>query len=92
MTLLMSDSLKATVIVIVLLLTICANGEVEPVELEEDDELEPPRLPEVDPAPLFVEELDDEVVDVEALEVDPADTESPGERFASETIVPLTGA
>jgi hypothetical protein len=92
----MSDSLKATVIVIVLVLTISTNGEVEPAEVEEDEELEPPRLPAADPVGLLVEELDDdpllEVVDVEALEVDPADTESPGERFASDTIVPLIGA
>jgi hypothetical protein len=77
-------------------LTICANGEVEPAEVEEDEELEPPRLPAAVPAPPPVEPLDDDplpdVVDAEALEVDPADTESPGERFASETIVPLIGA
>jgi hypothetical protein len=92
----MSDSLKATVIVIVLVLTTCANGEVEPAEVEEDEELEPPRLPAVAPVGLLVEELDDDplldVADVEALEVDPADTESPRERFASDTIVPLIGA
>jgi hypothetical protein len=95
----MSDSLRATVIVIELVLTISANGDVELPEVEEDDELEPPRLPAVVPAvpaPPPVEELDDDplldVVDVEALEVDPADTESPGVRFASDTIVPLIGA
>jgi hypothetical protein len=99
LTLLMSDSLRATVIVIELVLTISANGDVELPEVEEDDELEPPRLPAVVPAvpaPPPVEELDDDplldVVDVEALEVDPADTESPGVRFASDTIVPLIGA
>jgi hypothetical protein len=92
----MSDSLKATVIVIVLVLTISANGEVEPAEFEADVELEPPRLPAVVPLGPFVEELDDDpllgVVDVEALAVDPADTESPRERLASDTIVPLIGA
>jgi hypothetical protein len=92
----MSDSLKATVIVILLVLTISANGEVEPVEVEEDEELELPRLPAVVAVGLLVEEVVDdpvpEVVDVDALEVEPADTESPGERFASDTIVPLIGA
>jgi hypothetical protein len=92
----MSDSLKATVIVIVLVLTISANDEVEPAEVAEDEELEPPRLPAVVAAGPLVEELDDDplpdVVDFEALEVDPADTESPGVRFASDTIVPLIGA
>jgi hypothetical protein len=96
LTLLTSDSLKATVIVIVLVLTISTNDEVEPPEVEEDDEPEPPRLPAVVPAALPVEELDDDppldVEDAEGLEVEPAVTESPGDRFANETIVPLIGA
>jgi hypothetical protein len=63
----MSDSLNATVIVSVCVLTISANV----VELEdEDDDDEPPRLPDVDPE----------------------DTESPGERLSNETSVPLVGA
>jgi hypothetical protein len=92
LTLLMSDSLKATVIVMLLVLTISAKGEAED---EDEDELEPPRLPAVAPAPPPVVEADDDPVleaDVEALEVAPAETELPGERLASETIVPLIGA
>jgi hypothetical protein len=96
----MSDSLKATVIDIELVFTISANGvlelEVEPPVVEEEDELEPPRppavvepvLPVVEP----VEELLLGVLDVEALPVDPADTELPGDRLATDTIVPLIGA
>ena len=94
-TLLMSDSLKATVIVIELLLTISANGAAE-AEEEEDEEVEPPRLPAVVPLELPVAELDEDplldVEDPEALEVDPADTALPGERPESDTIVPLIGA
>jgi hypothetical protein len=72
----MSDSLKATVIVIVFVLTISANEEFE--ELEELEELELPRLPAVVLAPALEEELDDELL-LELLdEVEPADTESPG--------------
>jgi hypothetical protein len=92
----MSDSLRATVIVIVLVLTISAKGEVELPEVDEDEEPELPRLPAAVPVGLLVEELDEvpllDVVDVEALEVDPADTLSPGERLATDTIVPLIGA
>jgi hypothetical protein len=80
----------------VLVLTISANGEVELAEVEEDEEPELPRLPAVVPVGLLVEELDDDpvldVVDVEALDVDPPDTVSPGERLESDTIVPLIGA
>jgi hypothetical protein len=97
--LLTSDSLRETVIVIELVLTISANGDVELPDVEEDEVLDPPRLPAVVPAapPVPpVEEVDDDpvldVVDAEALEVDPADTESPGERLASDTTVPLMGA
>ena len=64
-TLLMSDSLKATVIVIELVLTISANGVAE-AEEEEDEELEPPRVPAVVPLVVPVEELDeDPPLDVE---------------------------
>jgi hypothetical protein len=97
--LLTSDSLSDTVIVIELVLTISANDEVELGDVEEDEVLDPPRLPAVvPPVPPVppVEEVEDDpvldVVDAEALEVDPADTESPGERDASDTIVPLMGA
>jgi hypothetical protein len=80
----MSDSLNATVIVIVLLFTISANAEPEPLdEPEPPDEVEPPRLPAVALAPELgeeLEELDDELPLelLEPAEVDPADTESPG--------------
>jgi hypothetical protein len=97
----MSDSLNATVIDIELVLTISAKGELEPVdvdppELEEDDEPEPPRPPAVVvPVPPVVEpeeELALEVLEVDTLPVDPADTALPGERLASDTTVPLIGA
>jgi len=80
-----SDSLNATVIVIVRVLTISANGELELPDDEEDD----PRLPAV--VPVLDEELDDEAPDA-TLEVVPADTESPGSKPESDTIVPLVGA
>ena len=72
LTLVMSDSLKATVIVIVLVLTISANAELELVELE----LELPRLPAVPDPPVEFEEELPELLDAD--EVDPADTEAPG--------------
>jgi hypothetical protein len=78
-------------------LTISANGELELLlPVVDDDELEPPRLPAVvvpvpPAAPLDGDPLP-AVLDVDALDVDPADTESPGERLASVTIVPLIGA
>jgi hypothetical protein len=97
-----SDSLKATVIVIVPVLTISVNGELVLPDDEEDEvEVpEPPRLPVVVPEELPVEDPDEDevpldpldVADVEALPVEPADTASPGERAASDTIVPLIGA
>ena len=87
-TLLMSDSLNATVIVSELVLTISANPELELL-----DEEDPPRLPAV-VAPLLPlpDELedDDELLD-EPLDP-PADTVSPGERLDSDAIVPLVGA
>jgi hypothetical protein len=82
----MSDSLNATVIVNSWRLTISANAELELL----DDE-EPPRPPAVTPEVELDEELDDELVD-DALDVVPAETESPGSRLASDTIVPLVGA
>jgi hypothetical protein len=82
--------------VIVLVLTISAKGELELVELEDDEVLEPPRLPAVVPPPPPVEVLEVDPVlvaaEVEALPVDPADTAFPGERLASDTMVPLVGA
>jgi hypothetical protein len=56
-----------------------------------DDELLP-RLPEVVPLePVDVALLLEESLLVE-LVLDPDDTESPGERLSSDTIVPLMGA
>ena len=93
-TLLMSDSLNATVIVSEFVLTISANPELEPLD---EDEPEPPRLPAV-AAPLAPEPLpepdpdDDEELLEEPLEEPPADTASPGVRLESDAIVPLVGA
>lgn len=85
----MSDSLKATVIVSELVLTISANPELELL----DDE-EPPRLPAVSP-PVEDAPLPDELEEDDELEEspeEPADTLSPGVRLDSEAIVPLVGA
>jgi hypothetical protein len=82
----MSDSLKATLIVSVLVFTISANPELE---LEEP---EPPRLPEVVPDPLDEEEELLEAFDDEELPDPPPDAASPTDRLDSEAIVPLTGA
>ena len=68
-------------------MTISANV----VELEDDDEDdEPPRLP----ALVDVEGLEPDEDELAELEddVDPEDTESPGDRLSNETIVPLVGA
>jgi hypothetical protein len=72
---------------------ISAKAEVEELDPLEELELDPevPRPPAVVPEePLEVEPEEDPVED--ALEVDPAETESPGERLARDTIVPLDGA
>jgi hypothetical protein len=80
--------------------------EPEPLEPEDPDpeepvpepELEPPprlpavALPALPPPPLPVEPEDPDALLLEALEFEPAETLSPGERLASETIVPLVGA
>lgn len=85
------------------MLTISANPELELVDEELEPELDveldpvpdPPSPPAVAEPPPAVEpeplELED-VPLVAAVEVEPADTESPDERLASETIVPLAGA
>jgi hypothetical protein len=78
-------------------LTISANDELVLAEAEDDVELlEPPRLPAVVPDEPPVEDPDDvvalEPLVPDVLPVEPADTLSPGERVASEEIVPLTGA
>jgi len=78
----MSDSLNATVIVIESVLTISANAELEPPD--DEDELEPPRLPAVElpappaPAPVPLPEEPDEEPPFDALDVPPPDTVSPG--------------
>jgi hypothetical protein len=87
--------------VIVLELTISANG-VDDVPDEElvpvvELELEPPRLPAVVAPPAPPPVLDElvelpPVLDEPALEVEPAETVSPTDRPAIETIVPLVGA
>jgi hypothetical protein len=86
----MSDSLNATVIIIVLVFTISANAELD--ELDEFDELELPRLPAVVPVPALEEEPAGELVLELADDVEPPETESPGWRLDSDTIVPLIGA
>ena len=90
---LMSDSLKATVIVSVSVLMISANPEPPPLE---EDEPEPPRLPAVEeppePEPPLPEPDDkDDELDDDEPEL-PADTASPGLRLDKEAIVPLVGA
>ena len=92
LTLLMSDSPNATVIVILLVLTISANDELDALDvLDELDEPEPPRLPALVPVLPAEAELDDEPLD-ELADVDPPETESPASRLESDTIVPLIGA
>jgi hypothetical protein len=99
----MSDSLNATVIVIVWELTISANGVLVAPDDVEDEVPEAPVELELPKPPALVavdgvldEPVDDdpEPVALEAavLEVDPAVTASPLVRPASETIVPLVGA
>ncbi len=93
LTLVTSDSLSATVIVIVSVLTISANAELLLPELEDEEELEPPRLPAVvAPVPLLPE-LEPPLEEPAAALLElPPDTWSPGWRLESETIVPLVGA
>jgi hypothetical protein len=80
-----------------LVLTISANGELALLDDEEEPEvLEPPRVPVVLCEELPVDDPDEDDVALDplddALPVEPADTASPGERLASDTIVPLIGA
>jgi hypothetical protein len=88
----MSDSLNATVIVILPVLTISANELEPPDEVDEPVDPEPPRLPAVVPVPPLAEELDDELLFALLDDVDPPLTESPGWRLASDTTVPVIGA
>jgi hypothetical protein len=84
----MSDSLKETVIVIVLELISWANPELE-LELELDDpRLEAATAPAKPPLP----ELDEVVELVPVLAVPLVETDSPGDAFDSDAIVPLDGA
>jgi hypothetical protein len=89
-----SDSLKETVIVIVLVLTSCTSGELLVADEVDPDEAEP-RLPDVvAPAPVDAPVLP-ELEAVEPPVVAPvlcALTLSPGDRLATEAIVPLIGA
>jgi hypothetical protein len=95
-----SDSLNATVIVIVRVLMISANGELELPDDEEDElEVVEPRLPAVAPEEPLVGDPDEaevplelDVPDADAFPVVPADTVLPGDTLASDTIVPLFGA
>jgi hypothetical protein len=78
LTLVMSDSLNATVIVIALVFTISANVELDELdEFEEFDELELPRPPAVVPVVLLEEDEDDELLPELVDDVDPAEIESP---------------
>jgi hypothetical protein len=97
----MSDSLKATVIVIVWELTISANGVlVDPDVVDEVPEpvveLELPRPPALVADGVLAELVDDDpeavALEAAALDVDPAETASPLVKPARETIVPLVGA
>jgi hypothetical protein len=91
----MSDSLKATVIVIVLASTISANGLLElllpdPVAVE----LDPVPVPPL-PVPLPDPPLPDpppEPLEADGVPVEPAEIVSPGVLPTSETIVPPAGA
>jgi hypothetical protein len=76
----------------VLVFTISAKPEPEPdPDPEPLEELEPPRLPAVVPAPDELLE-DDDPPDEEELPDPPPDTAAPGVRLDSEATVPLTGA
>jgi hypothetical protein len=89
----MSDSLKATVIVIEPVLTISTRPEL----LDDDEDallLEPPRLPAVEAEPDPELELEPELAFELELDPDPepAETVSPGETLATLTTVPPAGA
>jgi hypothetical protein len=97
LTLLMSDSLKAMVIVNELVLTISAKGLLELDEpLDPLEPLDPPRLP-ADEAPVAPEpepELEVELEPEPELDEEPPPAEigSPGETEATEAMVPAAGA
>jgi hypothetical protein len=86
----MSDSLNATVIVIVLLSMISAKALEDD---EEDGDEEEPRLPAAAAARPLEPEPVLELLDAELEEAPaPVDTVSPGVALDSDAIVPLTGA
>lgn len=66
---------------------ISANPELDPVE--DELELEPPRLPAVTLEALPADELEELLA---ALDDDREVTGSPGDRLSNDTIVPLIGA
>jgi hypothetical protein len=69
---------------------ISANPELE---LLDEGDPEPPRLPAVaDPFPPLPELDDDDDDELDELPEPPADTVSPGVRLESDAIVPLVGA
>lgn len=90
MTLLMSDSLKATVIVSRWVLTISAKLVLDEEELDEEDD--PPRLPELVPDDDEPEEPEEDAPVDEGDDDEPEETASPGERLSRETMIPLVGA
>lgn len=98
MTLEMSDSLKATVIVRACVLTISTKPLEDPELLDDEPELEPepPRLPAVvepdPPAALPEPEPLDALEDPEPDEDPPPEMASPGESAATDTTVPVAGA
>jgi hypothetical protein len=87
----MSDSLKATVIVIAWVLTISTRPE--PVDDEDELLSEPPRLPAVDPVPAVEPDPESELELEVALEPEPPpEIASPGETLSTLTTVPAAGA
>jgi hypothetical protein len=92
LTLVMSDSLNETFMLIVPVLTISAKDELEDEDADEAEEL-PPKLPAVvlPPPPEPELPVDDEPP-AAPLPPDPAVTESLGIRLDSDTTVPVAGA
>ena len=92
LTLLMSDSLKATVIVIFFVLTISAKPELlDEVEVE-PLLVEPPRLPALVVPVLPLEPGAADELEPTTSELEEPETESPGETLSTETTVPVAGA
>ena len=87
-TLLMSDSLNATVIISVFVLMISAKPELESSRSSGAAQASGGGAAG---EPLLEEELEEDPVEEEELP-DPPETDWPGVRLDSEAIVPLTGA